>query len=415
MTNRVLLMICLALTQQTAALSQEWTRFRGPNGTGISSATTVPVSFTQSDFNWKTALPGVGHSSPVIWGKKVFLTSAEEDKGKRHAFCIDATDGTILWSKTEDFTAYRHHEFNTCASSSPTVDEKQVYFLWATPDAIVIQTFDHSGKEIWKRDLGKLAIQHGIGTSPIIVGDVVVLGVYQEQDGPEGFLIGLDKKTGQTLWKKPRSKNNSSSYATPFVYQPAGGTAEVIFASTAHGITSLDPKTGDINWETDSLGKLRCVACPVLANGLIFQVSGQGDGSREAVAVKPGKKGGAAPTVAYRIARGPAYVPTPLFTGDLLFAWGDAGIVTCLKPESGDEVWKERVGDSKFFGSPVCVNGKLYAMSARGELVVIDAANKFNLVSKIDLGEPSHSTPAVANGAMYLRTQSHLISVGGKK
>lgn len=404
------------ITAQGTSLAQEWTRFRGPNGSGIGQAATVPASFTSSDFNWKIAVPGVGHSSPVLWGRKLFITSADEAAGKRYAFCIDSADGKIIWQKIEEFKPYSHHPFNTCASSSPTVDENQVYFLWATPDAVVIQSFDHNGKEIWKREIGKLAIQHGIGTSPIVVGDVLMFGVYQEEAGPDGFLIGLDKKTGQTLWKKPRNRNPSASYATPFVLQQAGSTQpEAIFASTAHGITSLDPKTGDTNWETDMLGKLRTVACPVLANGIIFQVSGQGDGAKEAVAVKPGKKGGASPSVAYRLSRGPAYVPTPIFANGLLFAWGDSGIVTCLKPDTGEEVWKERVSDDKFFGSPVCINNRLCAMSAKGELVVIEASDKFKLVSKVDLGEQSHSTPAVANGALYLRTQSHLISVGGKK
>src|SRR5262249_4274836 len=157
--------------------------------------------------------------------------------------------GKVIWDKTATFTAYRHHELNTCASSSPTVDSERVYYLWATPDAVTVEALDHSGNPVWKRDLGKLAIQHGIGTSPVVVGEVLLFGVYQEQEGPEGFLIALNRKTGEIVWKKPRNANQSASYATPFVLQESGGPSEVIFSSSAHGITSVDPKNGDINWE----------------------------------------------------------------------------------------------------------------------------------------------------------------------
>jgi outer membrane protein assembly factor BamB len=397
----------------SVAQAQDWTRFRGPNGTGVSSATTIPVQFSEGDYNWKIALPGAGHSSPVLWGKRLFITSAEEDKGKRYAICVNVTDGKVLWQKSDNFTAYRHHELNNCASSTPTVDSERVYFLWATPESVRIEALDHAGKEVWKRELGKLAIQHGIGTSSVVVGDVLLFGVYQEQEGPEGFLIGLNRKTGEILWKKPRNASQSASYATPLVLESAE-TPEVVFSSTAHGITSVNPKTGDINWEVPDLFKLRCVASPVLANGLIFQTAGQGAGDRQAVAVRPGSKSRhIGPAVAYKLPRGPSYVPTPIAIGNRIYAWGDGGIVTCLKADTGEQVWQERVGGN-FFGSPVCVGGKLYCMSAKGELVVIEASDQFKVVARVELGEQSHSTPAVANGVLYLRTVSHLISVGGK-
>src|SRR5206468_853898 len=122
-----------------------------------------------------------------------------------------------------------------------------VYFLWATPDGVVAEAWTHEGKPAWKRDFGKLAIQHGIGISPVVVGNVLAFSVTQEQEGPEGFLVGLDKNTGQPLWKVSRKQNQSATYATPLVYDPKEeGGPELIFASTAHGITSVNPKTGEI-------------------------------------------------------------------------------------------------------------------------------------------------------------------------
>jgi len=160
-----------------------------------------------------------------------------------------------------------------------------------------------------------------------------------------------------------------AAYATPLLYTPKEGPAEVIFTCTSHGMTSLDPKTGEVNWEVPGIFTLRCVASPVIVGDLIFATAGVGNGDRQAVAVRPGSKAKKIePQVAYKLQPGPSNVPTPIVVGGRIFAWGDGGIVTCLNGETGEQVWKERVGGN-FFGSPVCINGKLYAMSAKGENV----------------------------------------------
>jgi outer membrane protein assembly factor BamB len=367
---------------------------------------------TPADHLWRVELPGVGHSSPVLWGEKLFITSAEDDEGKRHLHCLDGKTGKTLWSRDYAFRSYDKHQFNTAASSTPTVDADRVYAAWPTPEAYLVIAVDHSGNELWRRDLGKLATAWGGAASPVVVGGVVMLGVYQEEEGPEGFLIGLDKRTGAIRWKVPRQSNGSSAYSSPLVYQPPGGKAEAIFTSTAHGMTSVDPETGAVNWEAPGLFTLRCVASPVLAGDLIFATAGSGGGSREAVAVRPGAAPSQTkPKLQYRLARGPSYVPTPIAWGDRIYAWGDNGIVTCLKAGTGEPVWNERVGGD-FFGSPVCVAGRLYAVNTKGELVVVAAADQFKLLGRSDLGEVSHATPAVANGRMYLRTLSHVICIG---
>jgi len=397
----------------TALWAQEWTRFRGPNGTGISKATTIPVRFTPAEYNWRVPLPGVGHSSPVIWGERLFLTSADEEKGKRYLLCLSAADGRRLWTRSYDFTAYSHHEFNTAASSTPVVDAERVYVVWTTHEQFTVLALDHNGKEVWKRDLGRFPTQHGGAASPILVGDILI--VTMEPEDASGLLLGLDRKTGATRWQRPRS-GGPAPYATPILYEPEDGPAEVIFVSTANGITGLDPMTGAVNWELSSLFNLRCVASPIQAGGLILVTAGQGGGARQAAAVQPGsKKAGTDARLAYKLPRGPSYIPTPIAVGDRVFFWGDSGIVMCVKASTGEQVWQERVGGGDYFGSPVCVDGKLYAMSAKGELAVIEASDRFKLLARNDLGEPSHATPAVSNGVMYLRTLSHLISVGGKK
>jgi outer membrane protein assembly factor BamB len=392
--------------------AQEWTRFRGPNGTGISKATGLPVSFTEKDFNWKVAVPGGGHSSPVLWGKKIFLTSGEEDKSKRYVLCLNAVDGKTLWTKSYDFKTYRHHEFNTVASATPAVDADRVYTTWTTHEAFTILALDHTGKEVWKTELGAYPTQHGGAASPILVGDLVI--VVKEPEEGMGAILALDRKTGSIKWKRERA-SSSAVYSTPILFQPKDGPAELICTSTANGLTSLDPETGNPNWEVRNVFRARCVGSPVQVGDLLFGTAGNGGGDRQAVAVRPGsKKNGTAASVVYQVGRGVSYVPTPIVVGKHLFLWGDSGILTCIEGETGKQVYMERIGGN-FFGSPVYADGKLWSLSTKGELVVVAASERFEALGRTDLGEMSHATPAIADGVLYLRTQSHLISVGGKK
>jgi outer membrane protein assembly factor BamB len=409
----------LVLSAPTSA--QEWTRFRGPAGSGISDTSGIPVAFTEADYNWRVALPGTGASSPVLWGHEIFVTSAEEELGRRYLLCLDAADGHTLWSHAFPFARHPKHELNTFASSTPAVDADQVYVLWTEPEQASVHALDHQGKEIWKCDLGSYHAPYGGGGSPIVVGDVVIVPLDQEQLDPmpaggppvESFVVGLDRKMGTIRWKHSYP-SGTAGYSTPALYQPETGAPEVICSSTSLGIASLDPRTGELNWVASGIFKQRCVASPVIANGRVFQTAGSGGGEKQLVVVRTGsKQHGRTAQVEYQIPRDISYVPTPIAYGDRLFVWGDGGIVTCLKATTGEVVARERVGGT-YYGSPACVNGKLYAMNTRGELVVVEASDALKLLGKSDLGEESDATPAVAGGVMYLRTMSHLISVGGR-
>jgi outer membrane protein assembly factor BamB len=396
----------LLLLLSSVANAQEWTRFRGPNGNGMGKAANLPVSFTEADCNWKVTLPGEGHSSPVLWGKRIFLTSAE--RGKRHLLCLNATDGKTLWTKSYEYVAYRMHEYNTAASATPTIDKDHVYVLWPANESFLVVALSHDGKEVWRRDFGRFPTQHGGAPSPILYEGLLIFAM--EPEDSVGALLALDAKTGETRWKKERS-SRAAPYASPLLYQPKTGPVELIFTSTAHGFLSLDPKTGAVNWELPRVFRARCVSSPIQVGDLIFQTAGTGGGEREAVAVRPLGAGRA--EVVYKMPpRGISYVPTPLLVGENLFLWGDGGIVVCIKPSTGEIQWQERVGGN-YFGSPVCADGKIWAMNAKGELVVIAASGTFKELGRVDLGEPSHSTPAIADGVLYLRTKSHLFSVGG--
>lgn len=403
----------LAAALATGARAQEWTRFRGPNGTGIARSTGIPVEFNDTTCAWKVDLPGTGHSSPVVWEDRVFVTSAEEATGRQHLLCFRATDGQRLWIRTRTFTPYRRHRYNSFASSTPAVDRNHVYVVWPNPEQVTVVAYDHQGQEVWTRELGPWGGQHGGACSPIVVEDVLVVRNDCDEDGPPSFVAGLDCATGAVRWKLPRL-GKTASYSTPVLYQPPNGPAELILTSNAHGFTSIDPRTGRINWELPGVFAQRCVSGPViLPGGLLFGTAGNGAGERQAVAVRP-KMGSEPATVVYRMpARGVPYVPTPLVVGDWLFLWGDGGIVACARAATGEILWMERVGGN-FFASPVCVDGKLFNVSTQGELVVIEAGPQFRVVARSQLGEGTEATPAVSGGRMFIRTESHLVALGGK-
>ncbi len=391
-----------------SCLGQEWTRFRGPNGSGLSTAKTIPTTWAEKDFNWRVALPGEGHSSPVVWGDKIFVTSAEGAKGTMFALCVSAADGRVLWQNAFPFTAFRKHDLNSFASSSPAVDEHRVYFCLTTPEHCRLLAFSHEGQKMWDTDIGPFSAQHGAGTSPITYQGKVILA--NDQDG-ESCLLALDAASGKVLWKTPR-KTAEAAYSTPCVYQTQGGKPALIFSSHAHGISAVDPDEGKVVWELDGLFDKRVVSSPVLADGLIISACGSGGGGNYVVAVRPGNSvQNKQPELAYSIRRSAPYLPTSICVGSLLFLWSDNGIVTCVQASSGEVRWQERVGGD-FYGSPICVDGRLYCASTRGEVVVLEASDQFKVLARNALNEATESTPAVSGGHMYIHTSKHLLSVG---
>ncbi len=402
-------LIALASTVARGAQAQEWTRFRGPNGTGVSAAS-VPVVADEQTIAWKVKTPGAGHAAPVLWGNKLFVASAEDQAGKQHLLCYDAKSGKQLWVTSREFKPYPKHSFNSFASCTPTVDADRVYINWITPDSFRCIAYDHNGKQLWDRDLGAFSINHGGGTSPILIGDLVI--VRSDGEGSECFIAALDRKSGAVKWKTPITEGKGS-YSSPVVYHPKGRKPQLIFSSSANGMLSLDPATGKKNWDVPSIFAQRCVSTPVLFGDLIFGTCGDGAGSRGGIAVRAGD-GVTAPAVAFSVPKGVPYVPSPVVFGDHLYLWGDSGIVTCVKAATGEQVWMERVG-GRYFGSPVCAGGKLYNVSDQGDLIAVEAGPQFKILGRSQLGEGSHSTPAVAGGMLYLRTFTHVIALGGKK
>lgn len=406
--------LCVVLGWGAAAMAAEpqWTRFRGPNGEGICQSAAIPATWTEKDYRWRVKLPGIGFSSPVVWEDRVYLTSTIEDEAKMIVLCLKTSDGSVLWQKS--FQAKPHPKFkaNLDACATPAVDKDRLYVVWATPDEHVAMALDQrQGTELWRRDLGPFVAEDGFGSSPILVGDVVILTNDQDPGG-NSSLVALDQKTGQTRWKVDR-QSKKAAFSTPCLYQPPGERPQVIVTSCAHGITSLDPANGTTNWQLDVFD-LRTTGSPLVTSGMLFASNGGGTAGKYLVAVRLGAATkDAPPQVAYRIKDAVPYVITPVARWPLVFLWTDRGVVTCIDGPTGRVHWRQRLG-GEYLGSPVRVGDRLYCMSRGGEMLVLAAADKYNLLARIPLGEISNSTPTLAGGVMYLRTLSHLMALGGK-
>jgi outer membrane protein assembly factor BamB len=401
------------LTQMSNfAAEPQWARFRGPNGSGIASLPNLPIPFGEKELKWKTPLPGKGHSSPVIANGRVFVTSTPADLNKRALVALGSADGKVLWEKEWEGATFRQHADNSYTSASPAVDAERVYIWWTSPDQSWLVAVDQKdGREIWKRELGGFTSQHGAGSSPVVFEDSVILDFGQE--GPEGkgsYTLCVDAKTGTTRWQTERASTSSTS-SSPCIYKPKEGPAQVILMSRTSGLTGLDAKTGQKIWDLPSLIPKRCVASPVVTDsGLVIAQCGEGQAESFVYAVKPGTAS-TPPQKVYEVIRTGGYVPTPIATGNLLYLWKENGLVTCVKADTNEQVWSERV-EGPFYGSPVLVNGHLMNITRRGDLVILKAGEKFEPIARVPLGEGSFATPAVGDGKLFVRTFTHLLAFG---
>ena len=406
----VLLALTFGFIGANAGEKGEWTRFRGPNGTGHGEAKGLPVQWTDKDYAWKVKLPGVGHASPVLWGDRLFTTCADEEDGSQYVLGYDAISGEKIWERKLQSVKYRHHKFNSFASATPSVDADSLYVSWTTKETNDLLCFDHDGKMLWRRDFGGYETKHGNGFSPIVHGELVVL---THDHYGKSSVIAVNRKTGKTVWQTARSSAKPSS-STPCVYQPKNGPLQFVTSSMAHGCYGVDAKSGKILWETgpDTLD-LRSVASPYPANGRFFASCGSGGRASRFASVIPPQSGQGKPTVAYSLRRNVSYVPTSIAKGDLLFLITDGGIASCLDLATGKMKWMERLGGN-YFASPILVDDAIYAVSREGKVIAFSPTDTFKELGRSQLGELTYNTPAVANDSIYFRTYSQLFRLGSK-
>jgi len=397
------------LSLASSASAENWTRFRGDNGNGISQLKGLPVTWSPGDYAWNIELPGLGHASPIIFEDKLFITSAVDEGAVRSLYCLNPTTGKKIWTRVIGLSKSHKHNKSSWASSTPATDGDRVYVAFSDEEHYMLAAWDMDGTLLWRRLLGGFESQHGQGVSPIIFEDMVIIP--NDQKGPSS-VIAVNKFTGQTVWSVLRDIRKTS-YATPMILKKEGKPTQLITASGAMGLTSLDPYTGKMNWMTGTF-PLRTVASPVYGNGLILQSCGGGGVGKVLIAVDPYAAGTKeSPRIRYQRDRILNYVPTPIVYQNHAYLWNDNGVVNCIEIETGKNIWTKRVGGN-YSGSPVCVDGKLYCMSEEGEVVVVAASPEYELLGKTPLGDSSHATPAVANGRIFLRTFHRLVCLQAK-
>lgn len=381
---------------------------------------------------------GLGHSSPIVWGDRIFVTTAvnsdpaEEDFQKGFprinrkpiagdiawkVLCFDKETGKLLWEKTAITRkpVNDRHIKNSYASQSPVTDGTYVYAFFGDQG---MYCYDFTGKLIWSRDLGSFIMKNnwGMGSSPVIYRNFVIQTCDREKGG--SFIVALDKKTGNVAWKTERDE--ISSWSTPFVYDK-GARPELIVNAT-NAIRSYDPETGKLLWECRGPATSITTPTPTFINGLIIVSSGFimepvrpitafKPGTSGDITLKPGETSSAA--IAWRQQVAAPYIPSPLAYDGRIYVVLDQGFISCYDANTGKEIYgKTRVDvASQFSASPVAIDGKIFCPSEDGDVYVIKAGDKYELLAKNTLEEPIMASPAVSAGKMFIRSIKHLYCI----
>lgn len=390
-----------------------WSRFRGPNGTGVAIDQDLPVQFQDKNILWKVPVPGVGNSSPIVWENRLFLQTATGDGKERLLLCLDTSTGKTVWSKSIPGQKAKTHVKNTLASASAVTDGETVYIPFWDGQGVHMTAYNFQGEQLWSRNLGPWTSQHGPGHSPILFQDKIIY--VNDMDGL-ATLFALDKKTGKTVWQVPREAYRSS-YCTPSLLEWPGAAPELVVVSTT-SVDSYNPADGSNNWKWHwkFTGKmpLRAIASPIISDDTLFVQSGDGGGDRHACGIHlHGPAAQAKPTTAWENKKDFPYVSCLLGRNGHAYFVNDRGFAGCYHARTGKQVWFERLGEAvNFTSSPVLVDGRIYAASEEGDVYVFAANTSFKLLAKNALGERFRASPAVADGRLYLRGQHHLFCIG---
>lgn len=403
---RCCLLVLLALIQNVAmAEAENWPAWRGPRGDGTSLEADIPTQWgPQTNVCWRTAIPGKGHSSPIVWEDRIFLTSCRESEAKRVLLCLRRSDGAILWERVvAEARLEAKHGLNSYASSTPATDGQHIWVSFLTyPDMLVV-CYDLNGKEIWRRSPGRFYSKHGFCSPPILYKDLVILN--GDQDA-EAWIVALDKATGAERWRTDRP-NRTRSYCPPLIAKAAG--REQLVLSGSKCVASYDPETGKQLWIVQGPTE-QFVASVVYGEGLLFLTAGYPE--YHIMAIRPDGNHDVTQThIAWRDTRGAGYVPSPIAQGPYFFLVNDNGLASCLEAKNGRRAWVERLG-KHHSASPVAAGGLIYFVDDAGTTFVIKAAPQFALVAKNALNEECYASPAISQGQLFIRTTQHLYCIG---
>ncbi len=397
----------------------DWPEFRGPEGKGVYTGKPLPLTWgPDTNVTWKTAIPGLGWSSPIAVKGKLFFTTAVEvmNNGQKdyslRALCVDAESGSLNWDHeifVENATAVpQPHKKNSHASPTPVSDGTHV---WVHFGHMGTACLDLSGKVIWKTQDLSYSPVHGNGGSPILVDDLVVFCC----DGKdEPFVVALDQKTGDVRWKTPRKSGAllAFSFATCQLIEHNG--KRVIVSPASNFCMGYDPKDGHELWRVKyPKAGWSLISRPVYAHGLVYVCTGYP--SQHLIAFKPEGTGDITANIVWQTARNVANTSTPLIIGDEFYMLADAGFFTCYDAKTGKVHWSERLAGKAYSASPIVSDGKIYVTSEDGVGQVIAAGKEFKEVSKSEMKEKTFATFTPVDGGLFVRTESQIFRFDEKK
>lgn len=427
----------------TVTTPLNWPSFRGPDGTGIADGQHPPVAWDLKagrHVRWKTPIPGLGHSCPVVWGSRVFLTTAvssdpdpkirvgnygdvnsvnDTSKHTWQVLCLDRDSGRILWTRTahEGVPKIKRHLKGSQANCTPATDGRRVVACFG-PEGLYC--YDFAGKLLWQRDLSTLdssfaidrEYEWGFGSSPVIHEGMVILQCDLSHDS---FIAAYSLEDGSKVWSTPRDE--IPSWSSPVVWRTPHRTE--IVTNAAQYARGYDPATGAELWRLAKKSEVT-IPAPVLGKDLAFITSGNRPiqpifairpGATGDISLKEGQDKDAA--IAWSRMRGGPYMPTPILDGPYFYTCSNSGILTCYEAATGKEVYKERVGGSgSYTASPVAADGRLYLASEQGDVRVVKAGPVFELLSVNKMDDYIMATPAISNGCLFVRSQHFLFALG---
>jgi hypothetical protein len=445
MIRAIRLALILAFAGGVSLTAADWPHWRGPNGTGSTAETRLPVTWNATEnVAWKAPVTGLGVSTPIVSGDRVFVTSqigagtrragnhprlvqggdaaaageralgasraaANAAAGDRTFFLVEAfsrADGRRLWEYRLEAAGPMPevHDKHNMASSSPVTDGQMVYAWFATGQIVAL---DMDGKAVWQRHLGKeiapFDVLWGHSSSPTIFEETLLLLC---DHTPASYLLALDKRTGKERWKADRGKGKSS-YSTPLVV-PGPNGPEVIVNSSER-VDAYNARTGEPLWHTGGTNRFP-VPSPLFSDGVIYM--SRGYRSSPYMAIRPGGRGDITKThVVWENTTGGPYVSSLVHDNGLIYMATDVGAVTVVDAGTGERVWQQRI-DGVFSASPVAADGKIYFVSENGETIVLRAGRTPEVLARNDLGERAIASPAVSNGQIFIRTDDHLFAIG---
>jgi len=439
-----LLAIALVFLASTTINAQNWPSFRGPNASGVAEGTNPPTTWDlekSQNVLWKTNIPGLSHSSPIVWGNNIFVITAissdanptfkAKDRGidlatddVRHTWMIYALDkrnGRVIWSEKayEGVPRAKRHVKATQANSTPVTDGRYVVALFGSEG---LACYDLKGKLQWKQDLGVLnpglwddkESSWGHASSPIIYRDLVIV---QADGHKQSFIAAFNLKDGKQAWRVER--NEITSWTTPTIYQ--GKDRVELIANGGRYIRGYDPLTGKELWRfADNNTEVKMQA-PLIAHDLIYITGGYPPG-RTMYAFRPGAVGDISlksgedknAFLAWTNTKGSPYTPTPIIYGSELYVLADNGVLSAYDAKTGQNIYQQRLPTS-FSASPVAADGKLYLLSEDGDVFVVKTGRQYELISRNTMNQPLMATPALSEGMLIMRGENTIYALGERK